>query len=227
MRRQSILARLAIVSHGGTSAVPDGSGMAAPKRKRSVDPLAPGSGKLRALSTSTGARPSRAADSRPPQGVRQSADIPVDDEGRAQWSEGPPPRELDLHGHYVYRFQEAKGDYWATSRLCSMAERDLDREIRGNRSPFNEDGPARERRILRDYAGLPNWEVATWEGIHPKAVAKMRREAGLDDEGMEVELDERTAKIISMKRAGASQRAIAAEIGVSQARISQVLSGAC
>jgi hypothetical protein len=220
-RRQRILARLASLSNGTTTAAPDGSGI-------TVRPRADMStGKGRALATSPGASPKHGGESRLPPGTHGNADMDGPHIDR------PPSRNDDLHGHYLWRFKAAAAKdsrsaierHLATEKICAQAEADYWREVRGPRN-VNESGPFKDRRILEEYAGLPNWEVATWEGIHPRAVAKLRRENGYDDEGLEVELDERTRRILALKMGGASQRTIAAEVGISQQRVCQVLAGA-
>lgn len=176
-------------------------------------------GKDRALAASPGARPQHLGESNPPPGTH----------GRRDVSElcGVPSRDEDLYGHYRHRFEEAVRDFWQTERLCAMAERDWWREVKGNRTPFNEDGPARDKRILRDYEGVPSWTVATFEDCHPRHVEKLRREALLDSEtGRKVQMDERTRRIVELKREGKTQRSIATIIGVNASTVCRVLQGA-
>lgn len=212
-RRQRILARLSSLSNGTTTVAPDGSG-------HTVRPRADMStAKGRALAASPGAKPDRHAESRLPPGTRANADL------GEEAPERPPSRDVDLHGHYLYRFKEAKGDFWQTEKLCAMAERDYQREVRGSRN-VNEHGLRKDQRILDEYAGLPPWEVATWEGCHPLSVVRLRREAGLNPEdGLEVELDERTQRILDLKRQKMTQREIARIVGVGVATVNRTLAG--
>lgn len=141
--------------------------------------------------------------------------------------DGPPSRNDDLHGHYLWRFKAAKGDYWGSLSLCAQAERDYAREVKGNVRPANEDGPNRTKRWLTEYAGTAYWECATWEGVHPEVIKRARREGGLDPEyGVEAEQDPRTLKMLELKKNGMSQRAIAEVVGISKSEVNRILTAA-
>lgn len=131
-----------------------------------------------------------------------------------------------MHGHYLYRFTEARKDFWKTELLCVQAERDWKREMNGNRTPWNEDGPARDKRILEQYKGVASWVVATDEGCHPRSIEKLRREALLDPEtGRKVDMDERTRRIVELSKSGKTQRSIATILGVNASTVCRVLQG--
>lgn len=215
-RKRSILVKLQTLSYGTTTSV-DTSGIAERQHERigKNDPKAP---LKRALAASPGVSGRRAMETKLPPGVKALRDL-------SETVDGPPSRNDDLHGHYLWRFNEAKG-YWAVLNLCAQAEIEYQREVKGNTRQFDM-GTARESRIVENYAGKPYWEVATWEDMHPEAVKRLRREAGLDPEyGVEAETDPRTLRVLELKKLGMSQRAIAMEIGVSQTRVSQLISGA-
>lgn len=160
----------------------------------------------------------RDGSSAPPPDVDVHADV-------TETQDGPPLKDRSLYEHYVWRFRDAKGDYWRTEKLCAQAEHDYAMVARGNRTPHNEDGPMAERRILRDYAGVAPWEVATWEGCDPQYVRKLRRLNELDPQtGLpDVNLSDRDREIVRAVRSGEGQRSIAARLGLSQPRIAQVV----
>lgn len=231
-RRQRVLARLSVITGGTTSAVPDGTGLL--PRRGDVGYVEPDltTGKGRALADSPGARPPRGGESRLPPGVSDRADM-------TRRREGPPSRDFDMLGHYVWKFTKAKGNYWLTEKLCAEAERDLRREVGGALyAGSNEDGTIRDYRIIEWHAGLKPWEVATFEDCTPRYVTRLRVSHGLTpEEGLEREPEpvavagpesegDRTARIVRLSAAGCSQRAIALEVGVNQSTVSRVLAGA-
>ena len=226
-RRKHIIAKLATVSNGTTSTPIDGSararrtdeGLTAAQRRGLTADMATGKG--RALAASPGARRRGQGESQLPPGTHRHADVTVK-------HEGPPPLNEDPYGHFVYRFKAAKGDFWLTERICAQAEAAWRREVFGNRTPFNEDGPAKDRRILSDYPGLPPHEVAYWENCSPRHVERLRIGAMLNPEdGLEAEVDERTARIVELKREGKSHREIATVVGVSAMTVTRTLRGEC
>jgi hypothetical protein len=225
-RRKSIIAKLATVSNGTTTTI-DGAGINASRSDAGLTTAQRKSlradmqsGKGRALAASSGANRKPAMESSLPPGTHRSADVTVR-------RDGPPSLNEDPYGHFLHRFKAAKGDFWLTERLCAQAEAVWRREVFGNRTPFNEDGPAKDKRILSDYEGLPPHEVAYWEDCSPRHVERLRIGALLNPEdGLEAEVDERTARIVELKRSGHSQRSIASIVGLSHQRVSQVLAGA-
>lgn len=214
-RRQYILNRLATVSNGTTTQAPDGSGLTIKSRADMSTAMG------RALAASPGASGKPTGESALPPGTHGKQDMTVREDK-------PPHRDEDLYGHYLYRFTASRNDYWQTERLCSMAERDYYREIHGNRSPWNEDGPARDRRILADYEGWLARDVAYHEDCGEESVRRLRRSALLDPEtGQEMELDRRTERIVKLSRDGMSQTNIAQTVGVNQSTVSRVLGAVC
>lgn len=108
-----------------------------------------------------------------------SLDDPVDTRHR------PPPRERSLFDHYQWRFDRAK-ELPAHRRtehlekLCMLAERDYwEHARRGRKSrPSQEIKEERNRRIVREYEGIPALEVAVFERIDTMSVRKVRKEFG-------------------------------------------------
>jgi hypothetical protein len=111
--------------------------------------------------------------SAPPPGTYDQDDLTVK-------RTGPPSKDRSLFDHYAYRFREAGNDYWQTQRLCAQAEHDYACEVCANVLPWNEDGPAKDARILSNYEGQPPWVVATWEDCTPEHVVRLRRLSELD-----------------------------------------------
>lgn len=227
-RRQSVLSRLSVVSCGTTSAIPDGSGTLPVRGEPGYSEPDLTTGKGRALAASPGARPPRGGESRLPPGVSDRTDMTVR-------RDGPPSRHFDLYGHYMWKFQKAKGDFWLTERVCAQAEVDVGREVRSNGhhgQGSNEDGRIRDARILEFHAGLKAWEVATFEDCDPQYVRRLRISEGLSpDDGLErvpeptaaPSEEDRTARIVALAAKGVSQRSIADEVGLSRARVRQIL----
>lgn len=166
--------------------------------------------------------------------------------------EGPPPKTFSLYAHYLWRFEAATADVRRASQagdehgrirailridsLCSMALRDL--LLYGSRSlpvkggggkmapPRSDSDAENVKRLLAEYVGVPAHEVAVWEMTSVAWVRRSRRLAGVDPELGEERADERTTKALQMRESGASQGAIARELGVSQQRVSQILAAA-
>lgn len=221
-RRQRVLSRLAIITGGTTSAVPDGSGALLGRGEAGYAEPDHSTGKGRALAASPGARPPRGGESQLPPGTHELDDMRVR-------REGPPSRDFDLLGHYVWKFERSRGDYYLTERLCAQAERDIERET-GKSLNVNEDHRIRDARILQFHAGEKPWHVATFNDCTPEYVRRLRITEGLDpEEGMEIEVvDDESAqlvRVVALKAKGASLRVIAMELGTSKSTVHRMLTG--
>lgn len=95
----------------------------------------------------------------------------------------PPDRDVSLHEHYKWRFQQARGDLERLELVCMLAERDYWEHARPSARPPR---PAREireernRRIVRDYEGIRALEVAVLERCDTMSVRRVRKEFGRD-----------------------------------------------
>lgn len=111
--------------------------------------------------------------------------------------------------------------------LCTTAMRDYLLQVGKMRRPGSADDIGNVDRLLTEWEGVSAHEVATWEMCSVRWVRESRLRHERDPEtGEPRPHDERLARILALKASGASQRAIAKEVGISQARVQQMLAAA-
>lgn len=172
----------------------------------------------------------RYADSAIPDGVSDRAS-----------SDHAPSKQLSLFYHYRWRMNQAqqREDAGLMLRLAGEATRDYE-EHTGKRRPLrfvDEIGSSAHKQaveyLLQNFEGVPAWNVAV-EMRTPdesfrnalKWVHRQRAANSRDPETGEMRMtDERTRRIFAMAEAGATQKTIAAEVGLSRQRVAQILAG--
>lgn len=157
--------------------------------------------------------------------------------------DGPPAKTFSLFAHYTWKFDRAAEDANRAKRannrggwnkavlridgLCSQALRDLMLYTGEYKRPSADTDAGNVERLLSENKGVEAHEVAVWEMCSVGWVRKSRRMAGVDpDTGEERERDERTLRIVQLREAGMSQRAIAEEVGVGVATVNRALAAA-
>lgn len=156
----------------------------------------------------------RTGQSQIPAGVRQGATVEKLREA--------PNKQFSLWAHYSHRMQVAakSEDAGLLIKLAACATRDYEIHT-GKRKPSqHSDHDDAVSELLRDYQGVSSLEAAWMLNQSEKWVRRQRVLNGRDaDYGNELRADETTLRVLRLSAAGASERTIAAELGLSKSAV--------
>ncbi len=143
--------------------------------------------------------------------------------------ERAPSKELSLHAHYLWLMRRAiiAEDHGRLLVLAAYACRDYAVRVEGAGAERHEYHAAAVRELVKQWEGEPALEAAVWLGQSVLWVRRQRIAAGVEPElGGEADVAAGLrGQVCALKRNGATTRAIAAEVGVSQTRVCQLLAG--
>lgn len=156
--------------------------------------------------------------------------------GRISLKDGPPSAHDGLLAYHQWWFARIEADIKAArdqpSKIrqlvrfdlqCSKALRDYWLHTAQYKRPIADTDAENVARMLSEYNGVPAAEVAVWEMCSARWVRDSRRNNGVDPETGEDVIDGRKLKVREMAAAGLPQRTIAERVGVSRARVRQLL----
>lgn len=149
-----------------------------------------------------------------PAGVRQGATI--------ERLKKAPSKQFSLWAHYSHRMQKAaqSEDAGMLIKLAACATRDYEIHTGKRRPSQHSDHEAAVDELLRDYQGVSSLEAAWMLNQSEKWVRRQRVLNGRDaDQGLELRADETTLRVLRLSAAGASERMIAAELGLSKSAV--------
>lgn len=113
-----------------------------------------------------------------------------------------------------------KEDAGLLIKLAACATRDYEIHTGKRRPSQHSDHDAAVDELLRDYQGVSSIEAAWMLNQSEKWVRRQRVLNGRDaDCGLELRVDETTLRVLRLSAAGASERMIAAELGLSKSAV--------